>query len=763
MKHLKESRTTPRIEKLRLQCLDTEKSYSTELAKLAQESYAETEGQPTILRRAKAYAHMLEHMTLSFDVGELLVGRRVERIGAKPIVDLNAEKLKTFSLWDGLGDQVEYKPMSDAFYSRVSPAYRDAVADGLIVEPTGASTGYGHITPGYDRVVRDGVRGLLREIECSLNRHTSGEEQEFLQAAQISCRAVITLSSRYSAYLTELAQGLRDPAQRSEVQKLAGICARVPAEPSASFHEALQSLWFIHMCTNIEQICNGLSISRPDQFLYPYYKADLASGALREEDAAELLDAFVVKMMENCVSPRDAMAFQQITIGGQKQDGSDAVNPLSFQILESIARIRCAQPLLAVRWHPGISHAFMMECCECLCLGFGLPSIYSDLQYMKVLEQRMRVSADDAWNYGIVGCVETGIAGRCMDATWGGPMNVAKCLELALNNGKSLTTGKQIGPYTGTLESFRDIEDLWSAFEQQIEAAFALSREAVLCTYQIQKELFGYPLTSALIDGCIEQGKDINEGIRPEEDFETLNVVGTTNVADSFAILEKQLFREKRFTAAELLHALQTNFADAETLRLSLQSETERFGSGSARVRDIYARVCETYSRVFGSYQTPRGGSYAGGAWPVMFPTALGQLTGPGADGRKAGMPLGDSVGPVQGICKTVPTTVALDVAQHHCVEHWPSGYVFNMWIQTGMFRTEEDLAKLCAYIDAYFLSGGMQIQLNTLDRETLLDAQKHPERHKDLVVRVAGFSAYFCSLSLAEQNEIISRASYTL
>ncbi len=756
---LKDRKTTERIAGLREQCLEAEKSYSLELSVLAKESYAQTEGEPMIVRRAKAYRNMLEKMTIGVTPGELLAGRRLKKPGAKPCVDFEKEQKRVSNLWDGLGDAIEYQWLAEAFEERTTDACKRALAEGLIVEPTGFNSGFGHIAPGYERVIKYGIRKLLEEIDESM-KNKSGENCDFLRAAKISCEAVLTLSNRYSTHLYCLAEQAEDDKQRKEMERLSKILRKVPESPAESFYEALQSLWFIHMSVNIEQICNSLSIARPDQYLWPYLKSDLENNILQKEEAEELVDAFIVKLMENAVSPRDAMAFQQITIGGQTKEGQDAVNPLSFLFLESIAKIRCAQPLLAVRWHPGMDKAFLKECCECLCLGTGLPALYSDSEYLKALE-RLKVPREEALDYTIVGCVETNIAGKSLGATLAGPFNVAKCFELAINNGRSLSSGMQLGPETGYLYEFQTMEELWEVFRKQIEYAFSLTRQGVELTYLLQKEYYGYPLTSVLMDDAIEKGRDLNEGV--PIDMETLNLIGTTNVTDAFAILEKQVFQEKRYTVKTLYHALLYNFEGFEEIHKSILEETQRFGSGSSRVVEIYRRVCESCSSVFQQFTTPRGGIYAGGTWPVMFPTSLGKHTAAGIDGRKAGTPLADSVGPVQGLSRNIPTTVAADVSSLDSAKHWPGGLVFNFWIQTSLFKTEEELDKLCAYIDTYFRMGGMQIQLNTIDKDILLDAQKHPEKHKDLMVRVGGFSAYFASLSIEEQNEIISRASYQL
>jgi formate C-acetyltransferase len=469
----------------------------------------------------------------------------------------------------------------------------------------------------------------------------------------------------------------------------------------------------------------------------------------------------MIKFLENAIWPIKSTQYANISLGGCDGEGNDLANELSFILLNAQLKIRGNAPLLSVRWHRNINREFWLLAHRCIRDGSGIPGLFSDEALMASLQSWGIPKKDITRYYGIVGCVEPSLRGKMHGSTLGGHLNLAKCLELALNNGRAFITGKQLGPDMGNLTNYHDIEQLLHAYEQQVKHAVLHNTALVTAAAEAQRECFSYPLMSALMHGGISHGRDLIDGV--SYNMPTISIYGVSNVVDSCFALEYVMFRQKKYSAEEILDALRNNFENREEMRLILKNEVHKFGNGISEVTQMYTRICEIHKNIVEKYSGPRGDHFKGGIWPVMAHVRLGKKTGALPSGRLAGAPLVDGVGSSQGCDLGGPTILAMDVAEIDAVKYWPAGNTLNMRFDQSSLMGENNLQKFADFTYTFFAQGGMQMQINTESAETLKEAQKNPEKYSNLVVRVAGFSAYFIGLDESVQDEIISRTTHRL
>jgi formate C-acetyltransferase len=393
-------------------------------------------------------------------------------------------------------------------------------------------------------------------------------------------------------------------------------------------------------------------------------------------------------------------------------------------------------------------------------MGLGLPALFNDHEFVPVLLE-WGATPEEAWRYGIVGCVEPAVMGVVHGQTMGGHINLLKCLELAMNDGRALMSGAQVGPRTGEFEDFQSYEQLMDAYQIQLEWAIKLNCEAVDAAGHSQQKLFGYPFMSATMQGAIAQGRDLVDGARINR--ATVCMVGMTNVVDALIAVEALVFEGGKIGKGDLMEALRRDFSGFEALEALLLTGAPKFGNGEDGPVRLYNRLSEMQQRAFDRYTGPRGDRYNSGLWATTWHVTMGASTGASADGRRAGMPLVDGIGAVTGRATQGPTSVAVDVAKLEARKHWQGGYTFNMKFTKTLLEKEKGLLSFRDYLNTFFELGGMQMQINTISRELLLAAQREPEKHADLIVRVAGFSAYFIGLSRSVQDEIISRTEHAV
>lgn len=749
-----------RIRKLKEELLSTQSELCFERARIVTESYRETEGEHIALRRAKSIARVFERMPVFIRPDELLVGQRAARLGGRSVypefhlngLDENTTPPEIWSYWHGrtMGDRTR------ACHPESLRLAEDELAAGYC---TGSSTGFGHMIVDYEKVLRVGLRGVMSEAERGLaaaRAECDAEGAAFLESVLIVSRGLIRWAERYAELAEELADRDPDARRREELVEIARICRRVPEFPARSFHEALQSFWFVHLALHIEQFGWSISAGRFDQYMEPYARDALAAGDASRDDAWELLLSLWVKFMENVGTEVKRTVFQNLTLGGSDGAGSDESNELSHLCLDATAALRMVQPALSVRWHRNIDPDFWRHCLDVIALGTGMPALFNDEAVIDALVTH-GVAREDAVGYGIVGCVEASIPGRQQGVTAGGHLNVAKALELTLNDGRSLTTGRQIGPQTGSADSLDSFDAVWAAYEEQVRYLASLDVLAATLAGEEQKRSGYYPLESALLSDCVARRRDLVFG-STTYNLPGVAIYGPSNAYDALHAIRRLVFEERAITLEELARALATDFEGAEPLRRMLANHAERFGNGNDAVDALANDVNAVHADYFWSHTDGRGGRFTCGVWPVEGHVGAGAKTGAGADGRRAGAPLVDGVGSCQGADRSGPTSLVRSVAGLNNRDHWSAGNTFNIKFSPSTIAGEDGMNAMSALLTTFFRSGGQQVQVNVVDAATLRDAQERPWEHEDLLVRVAGFSANFTTLSRATQDEIISR-----
>jgi pyruvate formate-lyase/glycerol dehydratase family glycyl radical enzyme len=788
-----------RVRRLHDQLAVSELPVCVEKACLIVESLRQTEGEPQIVRRAKATAHYLDHKTVFIDDGELIVGN----VASKPmgleagslgptwpeddwddlrhsglsISDEDMATLRSFDdYWRGKGRTLEER--RGQFYDdeRLWPFIRSGIlcppwtskTEGRGQGAAGVGWGLGLgdclIVVDYAKVLNEGLDSLIREAEEESRRlrYVSADDitkGDFLRSLLIAIPAIVRLADRFGDMAEVMAAQEADSARRSELETIAESCHWVPRNPARTFREAMQSFWFIWM-----MICSGTAPGgRFDQFMYPFYEADKAAGSIGKEEALELLECLRLKVMQyNFVgggkqqrAKWSGMArWHNWVIGGVTPAGDDATNDLSFLILEAARRCPTPHHTITVRVHDGTPEALMQKAMEVAKLGLGMPAFVSDKSYIGYLTGQ-GVSLEEARDYAIAGCLDVNLPGKSrINAV--GMFIVPRVLEIALNNGFDPHLGLQLGPRTGAFEDFGSFEAFMEAFKTQLKYFMSLTAEEHNITLMAHRELLPDVVHSSLMVDAIEVGKDALNRILPFENGSALNMVGMINVADSLAAIRKLVFDENKITKREMMRALKANWDGFEEIH-ELCVAAPKYGNGIPFVdgiaRDLFRFWEETASR----FTTAWGGTIKPTGISITAHAPGGMLTGATPDGRYAGETLADgSVSPAQGRDTDGPTAVMRSAM---AVDQEPyQATLLNLKFHPSALQSDEDLSKLSALIRAYLSAGGKHVQFNVIGKETLRDAQEHPERHRDLIVRVAGYSAYYTRLTRQVQDEIIAR-----
>lgn len=803
-------------------------------AVLVTESYRETENEPMVLRRAKAFSHILKHIPIIIRDGELVVGSStiaprgcqtypefsyewlekefdtVEKREADPFYIAERTKkelLEADKYWKG-------KTTSELATSYMEPETLRAMEHDMFTPGNYFYNGVGHVTVQYEKVLAVGFEGIMKEAAAELARHDLGEgdyaaRSRFLQAVILSCQAAIEYAARYERLARQMAEECGDRARKEELLQIAANCSRVPAKGATSFHEACQSFWFVQQLLQLESSGHSISPGRFDQYMYPYYEKDLQSGRITREYAQELIDCIWVKLndLNKCRDAESAKGFagyslfQNLIVGGQDRYGRDVTNDLSFLCLEASFHVFLPQPSLSIRVWNGSPQDLLIRAAELTRTGIGLPAYYNDEVIIPSLMSR-GLTLEDAREYNIIGCVEPQKAGK----TWGWHdaafYNMCRPLELVFSNG--MDRGEQIGPRTGEVEKMTTFEEFYEAYKTQQNYFISLLVNADNAIDQAHAERAPLPFLASMVEDCIKRGKTCEQG-GCVYNFTGPQGFGIANVADSLYAVKTLVFDEKKVSMADYKKALLFNFgheanslvvsqiagnvarqlqergvtpdydtvakATQEVLKTSVTSQDKKkfdgllemiaqvpkFGNDD-EVVDLFAReAAYTYTRPLLHYKNPRGGQFQAGLYPVSANVPLGAQTGATPDGRFAGMPVADGVSPSAGKDVNGPTAAANSVAT---LDHGiaSNGTLFNQKFHPSALSGESGLENFVSLIRTYFDKKGSHMQFNVVSRETLLDAQEHPENYKHLVVRVAGYSALFTTLSKSLQDDIIRR-----
>ena len=696
----------------------------------------------------------------------------------------------------------------------MAPQARMAIEHNIFTPGNYFYNGVGHVTVCYGRILKEGFEGIILQAQEAIKKLNFGDadyatRKHFLDAVIISCQAAIDYAGRYAMLALDMARREKDETRKKELLTIAENCARVPAKGARTFHEACQSFWFVQMLLQMESSGHSISPGRFDQYMYPYFKADLDAGRITREYAQELMDCVWVKL-NDLNKARDAASaegfagyslFQNLIAGGQDENGLDATNDLSFMCIEASMHVALPQPSLSVRIWNGTPHDFMIKAAELTRTGIGLPAYYNDEVIIPALLSR-GLTLQDARDYNIIGCVEPQKAGKTEGWHDAAFFNMCRPLELVFSNG--MDEGKQISIRTGEVEDMKSFEEFYDAYKAQMNYMLSLLVNADNAIDQAHAERCPLPFLSGMIEDCIGRGKSVQEG-GAVYNFTGPQGFGVANMADSLYAIKKLVFDEKKLTLAEYKEALKDNYGhsvddkraraiteevakalvqqgkavDEEQVRkiydmvcssgvspekkakydqlLQWIEDVPKFGNDLSEV-DAFARdVAYTYTRPLETYKNPRGGQYQAGLYPVSANVPLGAQTGATPDGRLAHTPVADGVSPSAGKDVHGPTASANSVSR---LDHYiaSNGTLFNMKFHPSALAGRNGLENFTALIRAYFDQKGSHMQFNVVSRETLLDAQKNPEKYKSLVVRVAGYSALFTTLSRSLQDDIIRR-----
>ena len=790
---------TDRVNKLLKNAMEAKPSICIERARIWTESYRRTEGDPEIIRRAKALSMVLDEMSIYILDGELIVGNHSYRPRGSVVNpeyhtpwlsrELNDKEIapdkRSFDhhevsdetrkeLWESVMPYWEGKTIEDKVLGELSPEVINAAFPSCskvhTIPPAPEihlRNGMGHQNVNYAKLINKGALAIIgeaREKLASLSQEKK-EQREFYEAVTITYEALIRWSRRYAELAQNLAATESDPVRVLELEKIAEICRHVPANPARTFWEALQTFWFIQcIIFGLEQDDTACSPGRMDQYLYPYYEADLKSGNISREEALELVELMFIKTshMSKLWDYTTARYFggfsltQCIIVGGVKPDGTDATNELSYIFLDAEANTGLYQPEFAVRIHKRSPEDFLMKTVDVIKLGRGKPKLFVDESAIPMLLNR-GVSLEEARDYCVVGCVEVAPSGSLAGWTNAAQFNLAKCLELAVNGGVCLLTGEQIGPKTQDPKTFSNINEVLDAYGTHIEYFTDHMVTALNCVLENQEKYTPFPFTSSLIDGCFETGRDFTGGGAKYKGV-GVNAVAVPDVGDSLAALESLVFTEKKVEMETLVQALRSNFEGYEDLRQMLLNRAPKFGNDNDLVDDLTRKAGQIWCHIVEKYRGPHGESYWPGLFTVSANVPLGMNTGALPYGRKATTPLANGgISPTNGSEKSGPTAILQSAAK---LDHIAAGNgtLLNLRFSPSVLKEKRDLSKFVAFLRTYAALGGFHVQFNVINSDILRKAQKNPKQYKNLLIRVAGYSAYFTELSPEVQEDVINR-----
>jgi formate C-acetyltransferase len=774
----------------------------TERARITTGVYRENMDQPLALRRALMYEKVLAGMSIYIEPQTLLAGNHASGNRYAPIfpeyaMDWVIEELDTFDRRDG--DRFYITEENKGILREIAPFWRhNTLKDrGLAAMPEDArlfydlgiiraegniTSGDGHVAVNYRRMLQQGLREYRKRAAeklaaLDLTDYRNLAKSYFYRAAIIVTEAVRDFAGRYARLAAETARTEGEPRRRGELLEMSRILSRVPWEPAETFYEAVQSLWLVHLCLQIESNGHSLSYGRMDQYLYPYYAEDIAAGRIGEDGACELLSnlwlkTFTINKIRSWSHTRFSAGsplYQNVTIAGQTPEGEDAVNPLSSLILRSVAQTRLPQPNLTVRYHKGLDEGFLGECIEVVRLGFGMPAFNSDEIIIPSFIAK-GVKPGDARDYSAIGCVEVAVPGkwgyRCTGMSF---LNFPKSLLIAMNDGVDPASGKRLCRGAGRFQDMKSFDDLRRAWKLTIRE---FTRQCVIIDSVVDTVLerdTADILCSVLCDDCIERGLNLKEG-GAVYDFISDLQVGIANLADSLAAIRKCVFDDSSVSAEALMRALDANFEgpENEAIRQILLS-APKYGNDDDYVDSLIREAYDVYIDEMKKYRNTRygrgpiGGVYYAGTSSISANVPQGAGTPATPDGRKAGEPLAEGCSPSHGMDRKGPTAVFKTLSKLPVAEI-TGGVLLNQKINPRMLEKEEDRKKLTGLLRTFFNRlEGFHVQFNVVSRETLLDARIHPEKHRDLIVRVAGYSAFFNDLSRETQEDIIERTEQAL
>jgi pyruvate formate-lyase/glycerol dehydratase family glycyl radical enzyme len=769
-----------RITELKKEMLDEPRYASIEQARIVTKSYRQTEGEPACIRRAKALKAALEEMTIRIEPDERIVGNRTPGVRGGVVfpetgaswIDREFETLPTREQ-----DRFQVHPEDIAeFREQILPYWKgrsledqvraevgeqvDAIAK--VVKINQKDHSQGHICPNTEKWLRLGPAGIRREAEAHL-ASAEGKKHDFYESVVLAMEGASAFMLRYSRRAGEM----RRECGKENLREVSRICRKLASEPPETYQEAVQSAWFLYVILQMEGNASSFSPGRMDQYLYPYYERSVRDG-MTLDDALEITECLWLKFnqivyLRNANSARYFAGFPigfNVAIGGQHLDGSDASNELSYLFLQAQRHLLLPQPNLSLRIYKHSPQPLLEAASRVIGCGSGMPQVFNDEAVIPALESS-GISHEDAVNYAIVGCVELTTHGNCLAWSDAAMFNLLKALELTINHGVDLLTGKKTGLDLGDLTTYKTFNELQAAFARQIDWFSDRMVECVTKVEKMHEKLLPTPFLSAVVDDCLADGEDVTQG-GAHYNFAGVQAIQVANLADSLASIKKLVYDDKKLAGEALLHALQTNFQDAPMLRAELLNKVPKYGNDVKWVDELGAKWVNYFADGLKKYRNGRGGIYQMGLYTVSAHVPMGQNVGASADGRYAKDPLADGgVSAMYGRDTNGPTALLQSVAKLPFCKA-PNGTLLNMKFLPQFFQTETGIEKFTGLLRAVCELGISHIQFNVLNEADLRAAQKEPEKYRGLTVRVAGYTAYFTELAHDLQDEIIARTTYS-
>lgn len=771
-----------RIEVLKTRMLEQPRYVSIEQALIITKTYQEHETDSKQVKRAWSLYNALTQIEIGIEPEELIVGNRTkgvrygvvfpesgiswvdrefETIPTRPQDKflVHPEDIETFRkvivpYWKG-------KSLEDIVHQRIG----DEISEiSKVVKINQTDHAQGHICPNVKEWLELGPAGVIAKAEKNLVG-ANASQQEFYRCVILVMQGVQKFMQRYADLLEEKADSY--PKYTASMRELAKICQNLQNRPAQSFHEALQSTWFLFVVLHMESNASSFSPGRLDQILYPYYQKDLAEKKMDDDQALEMIECLWLKFNEivylrNKNSAKYFAGFPigfNVAVGGQDENGNDASNALSHLLIQAQEDIGLPQPNLSVRLFEHTDQALLIHAVKCVSKGSGMPQFFNDKAIVSPLMD-LGISKKDALNYAIVGCVELTTHGNNLGWSDAAMFNMNKVLELTLNHGKCLLTGKQMGPDLGSLSTYTSFSDLEAAYQKMMDYFI---EKMIPCCEGVEKahiDCLPTPFLSAVIDDCMDKGMDVTAG-GAHYNLSGIQMIQVANLADSLAAIKELVYDKKKVDASHLEKALQNNFVGDEVLRQMLLHRVPKYGNDVAWVDELGAKWALYFREQLRKYKNYRNGPYHTGMYTVSAHVPMGQNVGASADGRFAQDPLADGgLSAVYGRDIQGPTAVLKSVSKmdNSCTTN---GGLLNMKFLPDFFKTEAGITKFCNFLRAFVDLEVPHIQFNVVSKENLLDAQKHPDQYRSLTVRVAGYTAYFTELAGDLQNEIIARTSY--
>ena len=785
---------TQRIETIRQNYVNTKPEISCQRAKIWTDSHRETEGLPVAIRRARAFYDCCDRLEVHIFEGELVVGaigefrkcgiltpefswmwvdREMDTFATRPqdpylMTDEQRDfvRREIFPYWKG-------KSLEEAFLARLpEDTRRIGVDTGILDNDSKWRQAVGEITPDYQDVLfKKGFGGIIREAEEHIaaldpTNPADLEKKEFYQSVLWTSRGIIRYANRYADEAERLAGQESDPVRAAELRTIAQNCRRVPEHPPESFYEAIQFLWFVQVGGILSENPLSLNPGRFDQYMDPYYEADLAKGAVTEDFAQELIEALWLKYSEwvwtISSNTADYFAgynqFQNLTVGGKKRDGHDGTNPVTFMAMKATEEVRTHQPGLSVRVQADCPREFLDAVTHLVSTGTGFPAIHSDsVGYQMLLNAGYE--PEDARDWNNCGCVVPHFR-KTGEWTAAVNMNFGSALEYALNQGASLMTGEQMGLTEKPAAQFGTFEEVMAAFYRQFDN---LCRHSIILTVEAQrlhKEMVPRPFLSSCIEHCMESGKDLSQGGAKYNIGPVITGIGLAVTANSLAAVKKLVFEDKVCTMETLVNALRANWEGYEDLRQQAK-DCPKYGNDQDDVDDLAVEIANHFYREIHQYKDIFGSPFLTAFMGISNYIPMGRVLGATPDGRKHGEPSSEGVSPFVGTDTSTPLAAMRSAAKLNQEVH-SGGTLLNLRLNPELVATKRGQANLGAMVQTLFSLGAFHVQFNCISSETLRDAQAHPENYKDLLVRVAGYSTQFVNLSRSMQDAIIARTEHS-